>query len=202
MSDETKFSEPRGFAPVDLDAQIPLLPRDARCKGMFFLDAIEQAARVDPSADVHRLAGLAPRRYLPVLDYPHADWMRLVVAAAGVVNPRGHAGDGLRMLGRRAYDSVFRNPLGKVLFGPLGFNVEQVVAHADLGYRLGLSFGRVRSERLADAHFRVTFEDMPTFLETYNVGVMEGAVEHYGHRPISRVALTGWAKMVLDLRWE
>lgn len=196
------FSEPRGYAPVELDAQLPLLPRDARCKGLFFLDAIEQAARVDPSVDLHRAAGVAPQRYIAVIDYPHAQWMKIALAAARVLNPRGHEGDGLRMLGRRAYDSVFLNPLGKVLFGPLGFNVAQVIAHAGLGYRLGLNFGRVHSEQLAEAHFRVTFTEMPTFLETYNVGVIEGAIEHYHHKPIARVAMNGWAEMVLDVRWE
>jgi uncharacterized protein (TIGR02265 family) len=196
------FEEPRTFRPIEIEEQIALLPRNARCKGMFFQDMLERAHRVDPGADVHRLAGLAPRRYIPVLDYPHADWMRLAAACAAVINPRGHTGEGLRMLGRHAYDAVFLNPLGKVLFGPLGFNLERVIAHAGLGYRLGLNFGRVESQRVDEAHFRVEFSAMPTFLETYNVGVIEGAIAHYHCKPQLKVAPDGWSHLVLDARWE
>jgi uncharacterized protein (TIGR02265 family) len=202
VEQDVNFEEPRGFRSIEIDEQIAQLPRNARCKGMFFQDMLERAHRADPVADVHLLAGLPRKRYVPVLDYPHADWMRLAVACATVINPKGHAGDGLRMLGRHAYDAVFLNPLGKVLFGPMGFNLEQVLAHAGLGYRLGLNFGRVESRRVGDGHFQVEFTGMPTFLETYNVGVIEGAIAHYHCKPVVKVAMDGWAKMLLDARWE
>lgn len=195
------FHEPRCREPVDLEAQIRLLPPRATCKGMFFLDPIERARRVSPDVDLFRLARLAPRRYLPFLDYPHAEWMRLTHAAASVVAPTGHVGEGLRELGRHAYDVIFENPLGKLLFGPFGFDLEQVFAHAGLGYRLGLGFGTIRSERVASQHFQVTFEGFPTFLETFNVGVLEGSGAHYGDKVTVRVKLDGLANAVMKVTW-
>lgn len=200
MADE--FHEPRFRAPVELEAQIALLPPRATCKGMFFVDPIERARRRDPGADVLRAAGLAGKRYLPFLDYPHAEWMRVTHAAAAVVSPTGHVGDGLRELGRHAYDVIFANPLGKLLFGPFGFDLERVFAHAGLGYRLGLSFGTVRSERVGPQHYRVVFRDFPSFLETFNVGVLEGSAAHYGDAATVRVKTEGLAHATMDVVWK
>lgn len=195
------FEEPRFQLHVDVGDQAARLPRGAACKGMFFLDAIARARRVDSNFDPSRVAGVTPRKYVPVLDYPHAEWMRVAAAAAAIVRP-GRVGDGLRELGRHTYDTIFESALGRVLFGPLGFDLGQVVAHVNLGYRLGLSFGKVSSERLDESHYRVTFRDMPTFLETYNVGVIEGAILHYRAEPQVLIELKDIGHAVMDVRWR
>ncbi len=194
--------EPRADIDLETDAQIALLPRDARCKGMFFLDVIAQARSVDPSADLHRLAGLKPRGYLSVLDYPHADWMRLAASAASVVNHGRRPAEGMRALGRRAFDTIFLTPLGMVLFGPIGFDLEQVLGHAGTAYRLGLSFGSVTSEVLAPGSVRIEFRNLPSYLETFNVGVVEGAAQHYGVTPTVRVDVEGYSRMTLEVTWR
>lgn len=196
------FHAPRLHLPVDLDAQLALLPPRATCKGMFFLDPLERARRRDPGADVFALAGVTPRRYLAFLDYPHAEWMRVALAAAAVISPSGRVGDGLRELGRHAYDVIFENPIGKVLFGPMGFDLDQVFSHAGVGYRLGLGFGTVRSERIGPEHHRVVFRDFPSFLETFNVGVLEGGVLHYGCTPTVTLKLDGLAHAEMDVTWR
>ncbi|MFO0605423.1 MAG: DUF2378 family protein [Polyangiales bacterium] len=200
MSDDG-FVDPRTHLPVELDAQLALLPRRATCKGMFFTDPLARAGRVAPTVDVFARAGVAPRRYLPFVDYPHAEWMRIANAAAAVIAPGGRVGDGLRELGHHAYDAIFENPIGKVLFGPLGFDLERVFEHAGTGYRLGLGFGAVRAERVAAQHWRVRFTDFPSFIETYNVGVIEGAVRRYGYTPRVRARLDDPSRGVLDVRW-
>ncbi len=196
------FRAPRFYAPVDLEGQVALLPPRATCKGMFFLDPIARAQRHDAAVDLFAMAGVAPRRYMPFLDYPHAEWMRVAYAAATVLSPGGRVGEGLRELGRHAYDVIFANPLGKVLFSPFGFDLERVFAHAGMGYRLGIGFGAVQSERRGPQHYRVTFEDFPSFLETYNVGVFEGAVAHYGSEAVVRIAHEHPAQATMDVTWR
>jgi uncharacterized protein (TIGR02265 family) len=200
MSDDG-FVDPRTHLPVELEAQLALLPRRATCKGMFFTDPMERAARTAPEVDLFARAGVAPRRYLPFLDYPHAEWMRIANAAAAVIAPGGRVGEGLRELGRHAYDVIFDNPIGKVLFGPLGFDLERVFEHAGTGYRLGLGFGAIRPERVAAQHWRVRYVDFPSFIETFNVGVIEGAVRRYGYTARVRVRLDDPSRGTLDVRW-
>ena len=197
----TTFHDPRFHMAIDVPAQVALLPPRATCKGMFFNDVIARAAAVDASVDLFARAGVARREYTAFLDYPHAEWMRLAEAAAVVVARGGRAGEGLRELGRHAYDAIFDHALGKVLFGPLGFDVDRVVANTGLGYRLGLSFGRVTVTPVGPQHARVTYRDFPSFLETYNVGVIEGGILRYGATPRVQIALDGLAHAELDVRW-
>lgn len=200
MSDEG-FVDPRTHLPVELEAQIALLPARATCKGMFFADPMERARRVDPAVDLFARAGVAPRRYVPFVDYPHAEWMRIANASAAVIAPGGRVGEGLRELGCHAYDVIFDNPIGKVLFGPLGFDLERIFEHAGTGYRLGLGFGAVSTERVASQRWRVRYRDFPSFIETYNVGVIEGAVRRYGYTPRVRVRLDDPSRGALDVSW-
>lgn len=197
-----EFREVRDNPPLELDAQLDALPKNARCKGMFFLDVIEQARRADPSVDLHALAGVKPQRYLAVLDYPHADWMRLVAAAGSVLTQGRRPGEGVRTLGRNAFETIFGTPLGKVLFGPAGFDLEQVLAYAPKAYSLALSFGQLRTTKVGADHVQIEFDGLPSFLETFNVGAMEGTVLRYGARPLSRIALEPWGRMTLDLSWR
>ena len=174
----SQFRPPRFDAPVDLEAHLRLLPPDATNRGMFFNDLVRQVQRAAPGTDIAELGGVAPRRYLPFLEYPYADFLRLVYAAAKVVRPGGPVGEGLRQLGRTTYATLLESHAGRVLFAVLGIDFEQICRHAPKGYRLAVSFAQVTSTQLGPQHFVVGFRGLPGFLETFQVGVVEGAAMH------------------------
>lgn len=205
----TSESEHDGFAApdyrreIDLEAQIRLLPPRATCKGVFFAEVLSRGEKAVSAAELFARAGLAEKKYSAFLDHPHAEWMRLTYAVASVI-PEGarHVGEGLRHLGRHAFDAMFNHPLGKVIFGPLGLTVEKVVANGPLAYRVGLGFGSVAATRLDGRRYRYAFRGFPSFLETFNVGVLEGGIARYHAAPRIRVRMAGLADCDMDVSWS
>lgn len=199
---QDSFVAPDFRRAIDLEAQIRLLPPKATCKGVFFADVLARGQKVVSAAEIARRAGVPVRNYSVFLDYPHAEWMRITHAVATLI-PEGahHVGEGLRHLGQHAFDAMWNHPLGKVIFGPLGLHVEQVVAHGPLAYRVGLGFGSIVATRIADRHYQYVFKDFPSFLETFNVGVLERGISQYFAKPRVRIRMHGLSSCEMELTW-
>lgn len=192
----------RPGANVDLAAHLAALPKDATGKGVFFLDVIKRVQVTAPSVDVAELAGLPPRRYLMFGDYPYGDLLRLVVAAAGVMYPKEPLAEGVRLVGHSLYDALLEAHIGRVLFGVLGKNFQLVARMGPRGWKVSMSFGRVEVEELGPGHVRFHIDEMPAFLDTLMVGIVEGAMRAcgvIGGRVEPR--LESIAKGVLDVTW-
>ena len=140
--------------------------------------------------------------YQPFLSYPHADFIRLAVAAASALHPSVPLGEGLRRIGQSAYDALLPSLAGKILFGVLGVDFEQVLTHGPKGYALAVTFGSVEFERLGPGHARYTYRAMPALLDTYHVGVIEGAMRHCKVEGEVLVATTDLANAVFDITWK
>ena len=192
---------PRFDAPVDLAAHLALLPLGATNRGMFIQDLFRHVEAAAPGTDLAGLAGVPARRYLPFLEYPYADFLRLLHAAAGVTRQRLAMGEGLRRIGHTTYDTLLGSHAGRVLFGVLGVDFEQVMRHGPKGYRLALTFAQVTSTQLGPRHFVLGYEGLPGFLETYQVGVVEGAARHCQVSCAVKVAMTSLASAELDVTW-
>lgn len=186
---------------MDLEACLRRLPPRATTKGLFFQDILQQAERVTPGVDLCALAKIPSRRYLAFLDYPCADVMRLMVAGAGVIHPGRPVGEALRRFGHTVYDALFDTHAGRVVFGVLGVDIDAVMRRGPAGYRFSLGFGRVELEDLTAHHVRYHYRDIPVFLETYQVGVIEGALRRYRVPYQLRVAMRDVANATFDIRW-
>src|SRR5262245_13282199 len=110
-----EFVEPRDHIDLDVEGNVRLLPRNAKCKGAFFQYAVRRVEREAPGSDVFRAAGVERRTFLPFLEYPYADLLRISAAAAGVLYPGHRAGYAMREMGRHAYDVLFESDVGKAL---------------------------------------------------------------------------------------
>lgn len=196
------FVAPDFRRPIDLEAQIRLLHPKATCKGVFFADVLSRGGKVASAAEIAARAGVPPRSYSLFLDYPHAEWMRITHTVASII-PEGsrHVGEGLRHLGQHAFDAMWNHPLGKVIFGPLGLQVESVVANGPLAYKVGLGFGTLTATRVAERRYLYTFRDFPSFLETFNVGVIEGGIAQYFAKPRLRIRMNGLASCEMEVTW-
>jgi serine/threonine-protein kinase len=173
---------PRLAAPVDLEEHIRRVPPGATVKGMFFVDLQRASEEAGVWPAVLRTAGVAERRYYAFSDYPMVDNLRLTVAAAAHLHPRLPIGDAVRRLGQGALDVVLASQIGRTLFGILGSHVEPFFLRAPKAFKLLVAAGEVTSEKLSERSYRFRARQLPLFLETYQVGVIEGVLRHCGEK--------------------
>lgn len=121
--------------------------------------------------------------------------------AAGLVYPNLRVGEGIRRLGHSAYETTFNSPIGKTVFSLLGWDLDRVLEMGPKGYFLAVNFGKVTSEKRGTSHWLFHLSKLPAFMETFQVGVLEGAVQWYGHTPRLRVRLQDLANATIEVRW-
>jgi uncharacterized protein (TIGR02265 family) len=193
---------PRFHDPVDLEAHLALVPRGATNRGIFLQEFVHRVRAVAPEVDLAALAGIERRRYLPFLQYPYADFLRLAYAAARVLFPRTPIGEGLRRLGHGTYDTLLDSQAGRAIFSALGIDFEQICRNAGTAYRMALNFGKMTPTQVGPKHFRIVYDEQPSFLETLQVGVIEGAARHCYVTPRIQIELRDLAHATIDVDWS
>lgn len=201
-SADATFRTPRFDRPIEIEDHVALLPPGASCKGLFFNDPIERLRKVDPRHPLLEASEIAGRRHVAFFDYPYSDFMRVLATTARAVYPAAPLGEGMRRLGRAGYEALLNSHVGKVLFGVFGRNFEQVARMGARGWKVSVSFGAVEIEDLGERHVRYHFRDMPAMLETYQVGVVEGAMNVCGVEGELRIQMRDLANATLDVRWR
>ena len=196
------FQEPAlGRMPPIGDLQAAL-PKGAACLGLYFNDVIETARRANPAANLPALAGLEPRRYLPFLSYPYGDVMRLIVTAGRLLHPKETVAEAVRRVGHTAYDRLLATRAGSALFDAFGKDPERILLVGPRGYRLSVNFGSVTAHADGPRRVLYRFREMPAMLETYQVGVIEGALRHLGVRGRVLVETMDIANADLEITWQ
>ena len=168
---------------------------------MFFRDLLALAAPTGSAEEIARAAGLPHRRYLPFLDYPMAENLLLTVEVASRVHADAPLGEGLRRLGRTAFQTFLASHVGRVLVLAAGSEVGSVLMLAPRAYPLVMSFGRVATERVDERTMLARCQDLPAFVETYQVGTLEGVFAHFGLEGRVRIAMDDLANGTLEARW-
>ncbi len=194
-----RLRPPDFSAAVDVDAHLGLLPSDATCKGIFFIELTRQGATAISPNDLFHLAGFPERRYVGFRDYPASEYLRLAVAVAMAVHSALPLGEALRRIGHTAFDTASASLVGKTLFGVFGRDLEPLLFTASRAYRVFLNFGEVSVEKAGPGVFLFTARDLPAFLETYQIGVIEGVLRHCGARGRLRVGLSALDQATVEL---
>jgi uncharacterized protein (TIGR02265 family) len=200
MGNADGFHRPRVDDAIDLDEHLRRLPADATCKGLYFQDPIERARKI-AGIDVALAAGLAPRRYVAFREYPYADFLRVLLTTAPIVHPKTPLGEGLRRLGRGAYDAFLGSHVGRVILGAFGTHFEAILLHGRRAYEVSVNFGQVTVEPVGTRHVRYHLANMPAFLETFQVGIVEGAMIACKVRGEVLVKVEDLANAVFDIQW-
>lgn len=196
-----RYGSPRFDAPIVLEDHVRALSPGATCKGLFFHDLIEQVRKAAPNHSILLPGGLGAKRYVHFFDYPYADFMRLLYATAQVIFPSAPVGEGLRRLGRKTYVALLNSQIGRVIFGVLGDDFESVIKLGVRGYQVSMNFGRLEVEVVENKHIRYYFRDLPAYLETFQVGVVEGAMQACNVEGRVLVSLTSLSRASFDIRW-
>ncbi|MEP7124197.1 MAG: DUF2378 family protein [Byssovorax sp.] len=195
----TPLRAPRDDAPVELDEHLRRLPSGATVKGLFFLELQRLSEQAGVWPQVLESAGIAERRYYNFRDYPMVDNLRLTAAVAAHVHPTIPRGDAIRYLGQTALDVVLGSQIGRALFGVDARDLEQLFLRGPRAYKLLLGVGEVTSEKVSASVFRFHAKNFPAFLETYQIGVIEGVLRHCGKTGQVRIALDDVANATLEV---
>jgi serine/threonine-protein kinase len=186
-------------APIDVAGHLALLPSDAACKGMFFIDLVRAGTKGRSAVELHQLAGILDRRYIPFRDYPMEDLVRLMTATARCAYPGLPAGQALRRLGQSAFEAVLATHIGRTMLGVLGRDAERMLLNAPRVFQILLNFGEITVEKRDIGVFVMRAERFPAFLETYQVGLLEGLLAHCRAHGRIRIALLSLADATFEI---
>ena len=197
----TPLRPARVDAPVELEEHVRRVPSGATVKGMFFLELQRVAENAGVWPQVVQTAGVAERRYYNFRDYPMVDNLRITAAVATHVYPRMPRGDGIRRLGQTAFDVVLGSQIGRALFGAFGHDVEPLFLRGPKAFKLFLGMGEITSEKVSPRVYRFHAKNFPAFLETYQVGVIEGVLRHCEATGEIQIALEDLANAVIEVEF-
>ena len=195
-----KLRDPHFDAVVDVEAHLGLLPADATCKGMFFIDLVKLGSRAGTPAELFKAAQVSDRRHVPFRDYPASEHMRLMVTVARAVYPKLPLGEALRRIGQTTFDTVLVTHIGRSFFGILGADVEKIFLASPKAMKLLVNFGRFTCEKSGGHTFVFRARDYPVFLESYQVGVIEGALRHCRATGRIRIAVDDISNGLAEVR--
>jgi uncharacterized protein (TIGR02265 family) len=196
-----RYAAPRFHVPIVVEEHVRALPPGATCKGLFFHDLIDQLRKAAPNSSILLPGGLGAQRYVHFFDYPYADYMRMLHATAQAVFPGVPVGEGLRRLGRKTYVALLNSQIGRVIFGVLGDDFLSVIKLGVRGYQVSMNFGRLDTEVIENEHIRYYFRNLPAYLETFQVGVVEGAMQACNVEGRVHVSMTSLSTASFDIRW-
>jgi uncharacterized protein (TIGR02265 family) len=108
-------------------------------------------------------------------------------------------GEGLRRVGGAAFDVVAESRSGKVVFGVFDFDVEELLRRAMKGYAVTHSFGEFSCEKAGPDRYLVHMRRFPSFLETAQVGVLEGLLRLARRRVRIRILLEDVAHATFEI---
>jgi uncharacterized protein (TIGR02265 family) len=196
----TAYLAPPWDAPLDIEAYILAIPEGALIKGMY-PGAIAAEGRRRNIVLPH-----AADKYLPFYEYPLRDHMRLVAEATNAFWPELPKRQGLRKLGRAAVVAFLQTTFGKAVLG--GLTSPETVARALLtlvrayGTSLSKPTPKVEVIELSESSCVLKVRDAWLFLDSHQIGIIEGYCSACGVRVDVRVAVDGPSSADFLCSWE
>ncbi len=194
------FIDPDWNAPLDTDAFIRAVPATAVIKGMYPAAIAAEAKR----------RGLklphAGDKYVPFHDYPLHDHLHLLVEAARAFSPDLPIRASLRKIGRGAVNVFLNSTLGRAALG--GLTQPETTRMALVGMTrayttaIGKPAPHVEVKETSDSSCIVKVSDFWIFLDSHQIGILEGVSRACGVRCDVQVASDGLASGELACSWE
>lgn len=191
------FHEVDWDAPIDLQAHLQATPAELSIKGMSFnavLDAVERQGR--QPLDMQRVPGFR--------DQPLRDLIELLVRATAVAYPDVSARRALRAIGRDHFRGLLDNMIFRVIFAGVGgtLGVDRAIRLAPKAYNVAAAHERVAVLEHGEGRVVLSYDEVWTFPECFQVGLIEGALEVLGATPRGvRVRRRGYAAADLEISW-
>jgi len=187
-------------------------------------DAAEQAARLELARPEHTLRGqffqalvastqaaigaeaaqrqLAPRRWTFFLNYPLADFLRLLARATDALEgPAGSRQAALRRLGEGCTDNFFASPVVKTALLLVEKDPSKFLATVPRAYRTAMSHGTRTFEKLSPARARLTFREELLPMNLIH-GSIAGGFKYLGTPAVQVESQpSGLTEFVIECEW-
>jgi uncharacterized protein (TIGR02265 family) len=192
---DPSFVAPDFEAPIDVDEYLRLIPLGATIKGMFFSRLLDRlgSSRVQ--------FGRSRPRYVAFKDYPLADQVKLIAEVAVAIYPELGLREGMRRVGHDVYPAFASTLVGRVLFAAVGKDVFSMLQAGTKAYSMSASVGTVEILDSAERSALLLFRDIYNFIDSYQVGILEGAFSVLGLTPIIRMKLDGLTSGLFEVTW-
>jgi uncharacterized protein (TIGR02265 family) len=106
-------------------------------------------------------------------------------------------------LGRLAFPTLVSTTVGKVIFSIAGNSWVRALNLVTKAYEVSIKPGTASVEDLTETRARVALRDIWNFGNSYQVGVFEGAMEHFGVRgSVEAVRVGRRCDVDLSMQWE
>lgn len=189
------FEFPDWESPLDFDDYVERAPRDQVVRGMF-----PEALRKLLNDRGHDMQDYP--KFRTFHEYPLDDWLHFLAHAARALHPDLTLRQGLRCVGWLAYPTLLDSHIGRVIFGIFGRNLPRIFSAVTKGYRVSGRVGHAKIIESGRNHARYRLEDMFTFADSYQVGVAEGVLRHYGYSGDVKVSVDSISSIELSICWR
>lgn len=181
---------------AELEEWIRETPSDATVKGMYvetLLSTLKRRGAARPN----------DKRYFAFKDYPLQELMRLMLEAVDVLYPDISPPEGMIALGRLAFPTLTSTTIGKVIFSVAGNSWVRALNLVSKAYEVSIKPGSASVAELTETSARVELRELWNFGPTYQVGVFEGAMAHFGVRgSVQAVTVGRRCDVDLLMRWD
>ena len=186
------FVAPDFSEPLDLEPLLGACTDAHRIKGLFFDAAQKSATRLGLSAPMGR--------YTSFKEYPSAEYVRVVggwVTAANLARPPREL---LRSIGQDALSAFRSTIVGKVILAAAGNELRGLLTASGRAYSVSIKPGTL-VPRVGERQAELELRDIPTFADSFHVGVFEGVLAEYETRGTIRVRRHSPVSVDLLIEW-
>jgi uncharacterized protein (TIGR02265 family) len=197
------LTAPDFTAPLDVDRVVAQVPQTALIKG-FFIDSFEKLILKErPELKGKLYEGLARNSYSPLKTYWRGEIMRAEAQFSTLAYPDVATREALRRSGRLIYPSFLGSLIGRVVLVALfAGDVDAVLKAGPKMFSAMTNFGKVDAVRMGERHWQYRYNDYYSWLDSGDVGVIEGLLMHYGMEPNITVASDGPFDVCMDIQWS
>jgi len=143
------------------------------------------------------------KRYFSFKDYPLRELMGLMVNAVEVLYPDISPREGMIALGRLAFPTLTSTTIGKVIFSVAGNSWVRALNLVTKAYEVSIRPGTASVTELTETSARVELREIWNFGDSYQVGVFEGAMKHFGVRgSVQAVRVDRRCDVDLIMHWQ
>ena len=143
------------------------------------------------------------QKYKPFVSYKRSEAMRVEAHLAQLLYPDLPLREGLRRVCHRIYPQFLSSLLGRIVLVALfSGDVDAVLGAGPKMMAAVTSFGKVDARRVGERHWLYHYRDYYSWLDSGDVGIIEGLLRHYNVEPELTIAMPSTFEMWLDIRWK
>lgn len=191
--------------PSEVAARVAVCESTDRVRGMMFNELLALVNRELGAGAVTRVRAVLPpdAKYRDIVSYPIADFLKLMFAAADLLEPKlGSVELAIRACGAATVDAFARTPAGRVFFGVVSLaGPARLLSQAQTGYTTVVTYGsRSYTPKTDSSGSIVMNDDMQPV--AYHEGVLEAVLRNVGYDATVRGKAIDVKTAEYSLEWK